>query len=696
MQHDSGAVILKAEGLHKTFDSDPVFSELNINIQKGSRIGLIGINGAGKSTLLKVLSGEEEADKGIVQRARNVRVLYVEQNPAWVDKKVYEVVFAGSDERSSACRKYMMASMVVEGEDMDMGAFTEATDIMERVDAWNYQSDGLAIAENLKIDSKLMAEDVNNLSGGQRKRCALAAALLQAPDVLLLDEPTNHLDIDALDFLGDYLRVGGRNKDLTMLLVTHDRFFLEKTCDKIYELDRASLTEYPCAYNKYLELKAERLAAEDADAERARTKLRKERDWMRRQPQGRQAKSKAREQQYFKLEDRARRREQRGDLELTTDGNARLGKSVIDVCSATFSINGNRLLDNFSYGLQRGERVGIVGANGVGKSTFLRILTGEQALDSGRVLTGETVNIGYYEQTGLTLDDRQEKLSMLRFVQEAVEQAAPQENTEPTSSPRLQIVTTEQKGRRNKNKEATTSVRLEESPEESVKAVSEQDARKFLQRFQFPQRRWFDRVGSLSGGERRRLQLLRILAKRPNVLIFDEPSNDLDLATLATLEDYLTESFTGSLVVVSHDEFFMNKVTDHLLVFHGQGEVGDFQGSYSDYLVYHKSEAAQRSQDEAALRSIEREERATAQAQPVPSAASSVPKLSHSERKEYNKLEREIDKLTAKIADMDAQLSSSDSSQGYTVIAELAAQVDEARSLLEEKEARWMELAELA
>ena len=400
-----------------------------------------------------------------------------------------------------------------------------------------------------------------------------------------MDEPTNHLDIDALEWLSEYLKPGGgqgKDKDMAMLLVTHDRHFLEKSCSEIFELDKASIYKYPGNYVRYLQLKEERLNAEDAEAERARTKLRKEKEWMARQPKARQAKSKSRQDQFYELVDKAKKREATKKIALITteekERQKRLGGIVAEFKKANFNLvledSRRKLLEDFTYSFRQRDRIGIVGGNGVGKSTFLKILTGALRLEGGEMRVGDTVQIGYYEQTGLKLDEEQEKSVVLRFVQEAVDKAAPANVR--TAGPRVEVsqVSQEEMGRRDKNrgKEGSISVTISEDVGgRGTTAVSEKEAMNLLSRFGFPSKRWYDRVGKLSGGERRRLQLLQVLARRPNVLILDEPSNDLDLQTLSALEEYLSEDYQGCLVVVSHDQFFMDRVAEHLFIFEGDG-----------------------------------------------------------------------------------------------------------------------------
>ena len=599
----------------------------------------------------------------------------------------------------------------------------DATNSIEEANAWDYQSEGLAIADKLNIKSERMNARMNSLSGGEKKRVALAAALLKKPDILLLDEPTNHLDIDALEWLADYLKPGGRDKDMAMLLVTHDRYFLERVCSEIVEIDRGSLYRYPGNYMRFLQLKADRIAAEDADAERARTKLRKESEWMAKQPRARQAKSKARQGQFYELVEKAKGRGPDAKaLSLVTDEEKerqkRLGGVIAEFKGAKYQMGDRVLLDDFTYNFRTRDRIGIVGANGVGKSTFLKILTNELKLLKGSVRIGETVCIGYYEQTGLNLTPEQEKQPVLKFVQEAVEKFTP---TETLKAPALKISVdvNEPTGRRDRiaGKEASVNVQVTQEISQSS-AVSERDAMALLSRFQFPSKRWYDRVGQLSGGERRRLQLLQILAKRPNVLLLDEPSNDLDLSTLAVLEEYLTETFEGCLLVVSHDNFFVNRVAEHLFVFEGDGIVRDFQGSYTEYLQYRldiaqeKKDAANEAkkssssssssssskQVKSKIKDVESDAiiQETKTTTTVKSSNSPPKALSYNERKEYNKLEKEIAKLGLEIKEYEDKLSNSNGKEGFSTLNEWTKKLNDLKGLCEKKETRWLELAALA
>ena len=672
------ATLLSCRGLAKAHTETPQFRDVSFNLGRGQRVGLVGVNGAGKSSLLRVLAGLDAPDAGEVEVASSAKVVLVDQEPRWDDAPVYAALFPGLDERSSAIRNYLRCTDPAL--DIDSEAFTAATDAMARTSAWELQERGVETAAGLGVGDKLYRA-CSSLSGGELRRVGLAAALVRQPEVLLLDEPTNHLDIDALEWLAERLLAG----DLSLLLVTHDRSFLDRVCTEILELDRASLHRYPGGYSKYLELKAARLAAEDAETERARVKLRREAEWMKRQPRARQAKSKAREQQFYELSDRAKGRSPASKaLELQSpedkERQRRLGGVVAEFRGAGFSLEQRTLLRDFTYDFRQRDRICIVGNNGVGKSTFLRVLTGELPLSAGSLRVGETVRFGYYAQQGLRLSPEQEVLPVLKFIQEAIELGSESSGPEKPDTT-VRAVVSEDLGRRKRlaGKESTVTIEVQDRVSASS-AVSERDAMFLLSRFQFPKQRLYDRVGQLSGGERRRLQLLQVLAKSPNVLVLDEPTNDLDLQTLSSLEEYLTESFDGCLVVVSHDSYFVNRVAEHLFVFEGEGLVRDFQGSYSEYLNYR----LERRHQQSLMSQAERANNLVSQGKTV----EKVPR-NYSTMKEINKLEREMEKLEKEISLLEERLYSE---KGYSLLAELTAKQNQLREQLAAKEERWLEL----
>lgn len=703
----SGPTILKCDGLTKTFTDSPQFKDISFTLTKGQRIGLVGVNGAGKSTMLKCLANLEDPDAGTVETAANSNIIYVDQEPDWDGIKVYEALFEGDSDECKAIRQYFKATQP--DKPLDDNAFSEATDAMEVGTAWEYQSTALFMAESLNIDQDFLYRDVSTLSGGEKKRVGLAAALAQKPDILLLDEPTNHLDIDALEWLAELLASGGgvMDKDVSVLLVTHDRYFLDRVCSEILELDRASVYRYAGNYARYLELKAARIAAEDAEAQRAKIKLRKESEWMARQPKARQAKSRAREGQFYELVEAAKGRgadPTKISLEgaMDKDKQQRLGGVVAEFQGAKYFLKGDEteriLLNDFTYNFRQRDRIGIVGPNGVGKSTFLKVLTGTLPLAGGSVRIGETVSIGYYEQKGLELTNEQEEMPVLRFVQEAVQKGAEGKASDGPSM-QLNVEVGGSGGRRKMaaGKEANVKIEVSEVVTSTSTSFSEKEAMKLLKQFQFPSSRWYDKVGKMSGGERRRLQLLQVLAKKPNFLLLDEPSNDLDLSTLSALEDYLTETFQGCLIVVSHDNFFVNRVAEHLFVFEGDGVVRDFQGSYTDYLEYRKDF---KSNTKTQNQNIKSEKIIEKVVSPVESIVKETkkPSLSYTEQKEMGKLEKEISKFNKKIAELEIDLNrkSVEGKCGFSVLQEITDEIHGLQEKLANKEERWMELAEKA
>lgn len=750
--------ILMARGLSKAYVGTPQFEGINLALGKGQRVGLIGVNGAGKTTLLKCLARVESADSGSIELATNTNCIYVDQEPEWNSgMKVYAALFDGTSAEAVATRKYYQALDPATPAGEADRLLVEGSEEIDAANAWEYGDVAVKFAEKLNIPSELYFRSVGTLSGGERKRVALAAALTKSPQILLLDEPTNHLDIDALEWLSTFLRGGGGgggpttsaiNKDMAVLVVSHDRYFIERACTEIIELDRAAVYRYPGSYSKYVELKASRLLAEDAEVDRARTKLRREAEWMAKQPRARQAKSKARQAQFYDLVSASKGRSaDLKPLELMTseekEKQKRLGGVVAEFKGARYMLGERVLLEDFTYSFRQRDRVGIVGPNGVGKSTFLKTLTGTFPLAGGTVRIGETAVIGHYEQIGLNLTQAQEQMPVLRFIQEEVEKATGGMKVGQSNDGKIVVESSDAKlGRRKVLAGKEAGVTLNVVSEGSVgagKAVSEREAMSLLTRFQFPSKRWYDRVGQLSGGERRRLQLLQVLARAPNVLLLDEPSNDLDINTLTTLEEYLTEEFEGCLVVVSHDSVFVNKVAEHLFVFEGDGVVRDFLGSYTgqsgassrsrllslillipslsltlslaDYVEYHLDKVSEQRKEgkkkpPAEVAATTNETKPT-QSQKIPKAEAASPSpspspaggaakgggnVSFAERKEIQKLESAIEKAQQKIAEIQSKVDSSPN-VGYSVLADWTKEIEKLKKQVEEKEARWLELS---
>ncbi|CAM9753957.1 unnamed protein product [Scytosiphon promiscuus] len=635
-----------------------------------------------------VLGKKESCDAGTIESPKATVVTYVEQDPEFPEgSTVKDAVYGADNPLMRAVRDYQRATTDIEGAGADpdalekaMDRFEKATAAMDRVGGWDAETYAEQVMSRLGVMS-LRDSPVMNLSGGQRKRVALAAALIQKPDVLLLDEPTNHLDVEAIEWLEKLLA----DRSLTFVCVTHDRYFLENVCQEIIELDSAKLYRYPGSYERFLELKEERMHAEGAARDSARNKMRGELAWMRKQPKARQAKSKAREERFFELKAKAAAPASASDKGLTLSSKTqRLGKTVVYLKGASLQFSA-KILDNFAYEFDRGDRIGIVGGNGVGKTTFLNVLMGTQPLDTGEVVTGGTVRYGYYEQGGLA--DMNDDTRVMELVEDTCARAEASEGEEEPVAPQVQ-------------------------------------ARRLLNLFQFPAARWNDRVGRLSGGEKRRLQLLKVLAINPNFLVLDEPTNDLDILSLQILEDFLLNDYKGCLVIVSHDRFFMDKVAKHLFLFEGDGVVRDFQGTFTEYLDYRQDfmkpaagtgggggggskTAADRLETESPPAAVGNGDAAVASPPPPDSAskpeARSSPgvkkkrKMSNKEKFEFRDLEKDIESLGERAQELEDLLAAEAANPGAGY-EEIAAWMEEQATVEVETEAkteRWLELADL-
>jgi ATP-binding cassette subfamily F protein uup len=524
--------LLSVENLSKSFGLKTLFEGITFGLSKGDKTALIARNGTGKSTLLRILAGLDGADSGRISIRNGLRIGYLDQEPQLDPRKTIAEVIATGE--SDIVRVVMAYEAAVERQAEDPSeaahtAFEKALAAMEAANAWDFDLRMTQILGKLGIHK--LGQMVGTLSGGERKRVALAFVLIGKPDLLILDEPTNHLDVDMIEWLEATLV----KESVSLLMVTHDRYFLDRVCDHILEIHNGILYHHTGNYGDYLVAKAEREQILAVDAHKADRLLRKEMDWMRKSPRARTTKSKSRIDAFYRLHDKVGQRAVEADLKLDMK-TTRLGGQVLELEAVSKAYGGKPILTRFSYSFTRGERIGIIGANGVGKSTFLKILTGEESVDSGRVLTGSTVKIGHYRQQGLDLPPDKRAIDVLKDVAEVVE--------------------------------LSDGTRI--------------SAGQFLERFRFMADAQYTPVGKLSGGERRRLGLMMALLAHPNVLILDEPTNDLDLETLQVLEAFL-EGFDGCLVIVSHDRFFMDKLVDHFFVFRGDGTVADFNGSYAEY-----------------------------------------------------------------------------------------------------------------
>ncbi len=617
---------LDLQHLTKRIGDLVLFEDLSFSVAEGQHVGLIARNGAGKSTLLSLIAGKDGVDEGEIVFRRGLRIGMLEQTPMFdAEMTVLQAV------SSRLCSEF--ASLLISEEGRSLQSHVEAFDAN---DEWaSVQLRAKQILTQLKIDH--LDKPVGLLSGGQQKRVALASVLIADVDLLILDEPTNHLDLEMIEWLENYLR---RNVK-ALLLVTHDRYFLDRVCSTIIELDDFTAYTYRGNYAYYLEKRADRLAAAEANVDRARNLYRKELDWMRRQPQARAHKSRSRKEAFYELEQQARRRTEERAARLNVKASY-IGSKIFEAeyVSKTFN-DGVVILKDFYYNFSRYEKMGIVGNNGTGKSTFIKMLLGRVPPTSGRFVIGETVRFGYFSQEEMPLDRQKRVIDVVREVAEVIDLGG---------------------GRR-------------------------MTAMQFLNHFLFPPARQQDLVYKLSGGERRRLQLCLVLMQAPNFLILDEPTNDLDIPTLQRLEEYLAD-FQGCVIVVSHDRYFMDKVVDHLLVFHGQGVVEDFPGNYTQYRAFQELKDCEEEL-------VQRNSRSGADVRkPVCEGSTRRRRLTFAERKEYETLERDIERLEAERMQIHNDLASG--TQDVATIIECSKRLPELETELDEKSMRWLELSEWA
>lgn len=522
--------VLSVASISKSLGERVLFQNLSFGLDQGQKLGLLGRNGCGKTTLLRMVAGMDSPDQGEVRINKQIRVVYLEQDPLLgIQGAVMDAILHYDRPQSRWLREYYDLTDREHLGDEDVERMNRLHQVMEEQGLWEYQREFNRLLGELEIPD--LKQDLTTLSGGQRKRVALAALMVADADLILLDEPTNHLDLHTIEWLENRLK----NQKTTLLLVTHDRYFLESVCNGMYELEQGKLYYHQGNYASFLENKETREQIETADAHKAKAWLRKELEWMRRQPKARGTKSKARIDQFYKVQDKVSNRQVTGKLEL--DGAGRpLGGKILEISYLRKSYGDRHLIQDFTYNFVKGDRVGIIGRNGLGKSTLLNLITGQLRPDGGEVEKGEQTVFGYYKQENLAYKPGQTVLDRVR--------------------------------------EVTDHIKLSTGREIS--------AADYLNRFLFPPKQQHDKVDKLSGGEKRRLQLLLVLIAQPNFLIMDEPTNDLDLVSLQVLEDFL-EKFKGCLLLVSHDRYFMDRLVDHLLIFEGEGKVRDFPGNYTDY-----------------------------------------------------------------------------------------------------------------
>lgn len=620
------ANLLQVENLTKSFGVNSLFNDINFTINEGDKVGLIAKNGTGKSTLLSIIAGDDTPDDGKLIYKNDVTIGYLKQLPQFEPHlSVIDTCLIGDDDQSKAIRQYENA--LIEGNNEEM---TKAIQAMDLASAWDYEERFKQILSQLKIDD--FKQRISELSGGQIKRVALAKILISNPQFLILDEPTNHLDIDMIEWLEAYLT----RSRMTILMVTHDRYFLDKICSKILELDQKSIYGYDGNYNYYLEKRAERIDAQNAAVEKARNLLRTEIEWMRRQPQARAHKAQYRIDAFYDLKERAQSRNDKGDVELNVKAGY-IGKKIFVAHHVSKSFDGKVILNDFNYIFSRYEKLGIVGDNGVGKSTFIKLLLDRIQPDSGYFEIGETVKFGYYSQEGIHFDEGKKVIDAIRDVAE--------------------------------------HIYFDEKHHYS--------ASQFLQLFLFSPTDQQKLIEKLSGGEKRRLYLAMVLMSKPNFLILDEPTNDLDIQTLEILEDYLSK-FSGCLIVVSHDRFFMDRCVDHTFVFMGDGLIKDFPGNYSEYRAWkeaHEKEEA----------TVQKQKAESKPAKPRNNNRDNSQKLTFKEKREFEELTESIDRLTKEKEEL---FNLFNSGEQIDDVATKASRFEEVKDLLDEMELRWLELSE--
>lgn len=612
---------LSVENISKSFGERTLFEGISFGINKDQKIAFVAKNGTGKTSILKILTGEDQADTGQVVLRKEIKMAFLSQEPVLQQElTVEESIFASDNEILKVIEQYEKALENPENEE----AYQKAFDRMDLWNAWDFETQYKQILSKLKLDD--LKAKVKSMSGGQKKRLSLAIILINKPDLLILDEPTNHLDLEMIEWLENYFA----KENMTLFMVTHDRFFLERVCNEIIELENGKLYQYKGNYSYYLQKKEERIAAENASIDKAKNLFVKELDWMRRQPKARTTKSKSRIDDFFVIQEKANSRRKEHILELEINME-RMGSKVIEVHKVYKKFKDLVIMDGFDYQFNRGERIGIIGKNGTGKSTFLNVLTQKIQPDQGKVVIGDTIKIGYYTQSGINPKPGQKVIDIIKEYGEYI-------------------------------------------PLTKGKTIS---AGQLLERFLFDRKKQHDFVEKLSGGELKRLYLCTVLIQNPNFLILDEPTNDLDIVTLNVLENFLLD-YPGCLLVVSHDRYFMDKIVDHLFVFRGQGEIEDFPGNYSDFRAYEDS--AEPSKDKTSGSGDKKNWK----------EKNKNEGLNFNEQKEFQKVEREIKDLEYQKSQLEQEfaLGLSDDS-----IEKKALDLQKIILELEKNEMRWFELS---
>ncbi len=616
--------LLTVEQISKSYGELQLFSNISFGINKDQKIALIAKNGSGKTSILNIISGKDSTETGKVTNRKGITISFLEQEPDLnPNLTIEETIFASGNAILKVIANYDEA---VKNPD-DPDAYQTAFEAMDRLNAWDFETQYKQILFKLQLTD--LKQKVSILSGGQKKRLALANALINKPDLLILDEPTNHLDLEMIEWLEAFFK----KESITLFMVTHDRFFLERVCNEILELDNNQLYSYKGNYSYYLEKREARLEREAVEQHKSKLLFKKELDWMRRQPKARTTKSKSRIDDFFDIKAKAHQRRQEHEVQLELNME-RLGSKIVEMHNISKAYDDLVMLSKFDYSFTKGERVGIIGKNGTGKSTFLNMLTGREPVDGGKIVIGDTVKFGYYTQKGIPEKEGQKVIDVIREFGDFI-------------------------------------------PLKKGRQIS---AQQLLERFLFDRKKQYDFVEKLSGGERKRLYLCTVLIQNPNFLILDEPTNDLDIVTLNVLESFLLD-FPGCLIVVSHDRYFMDKIVDHLFVFKGAGIIEDFPGNYSDYRAYESSKVM----EERQAKSTEKTEKTQWKEN------DSGKKLSYLEQKEYSRLEKEIQKLEEeKIA---LQSKFTDESLSGDAITQLSITLSEVEQKIDTKTERWFELS---
>lgn len=617
---------LALENVSRSYGDKVLFKNVNLSITKGDKIALVAKNGSGKTTLLKVIAGEEGSDgeNAKINISKEIKISILKQDPTFdPNATVLEMIFDSDNEAIMAVRDYEKALQM-----NDEVMLQKCVTRLEDLKAWDLESKIHEILHKLLLTD--MDQKTGQMSGGQKKRLALAKILIEEPDFLILDEPTNHLDMEMIEWLENFLQ----QPNLTLFMVTHDRYFLERVCNEIIELDNGNTYIYRGNYSQYLEKREARLLNDAVTLEKTKKLFSKELEWMRRQPQARSTKAKSRIDDFYDIKEKAQVRLQNDDMKIMVQAS-RLGSKILEAHSLVKSFGDKIILDGFTYKFKKGERIGIVGQNGTGKSTILKLLTQEIKPDGGKIVVGDTIVFGYYTQDGLVLNEDKMVIDVIRDIAEYI-------------------------------------------PLEKGQKIS---AESMLERFLFPRSQQRVYVSQLSGGEKRRLYLLTILMKNPNFLILDEPTNDLDIITLNVLEDYLSD-FLGCIIIVTHDRYFMDKLVDHLFILEGNAKIRDYNGTYSEYRALKKTEERDKPKEEK-----------TSAIEVVELSLENKSKATFEQRKDFARLEKEIKKLEEKKAEITSLFE--DASLSPQKIMELSKELDKVNEQISEKEEKWFELADL-